>query len=48
MPPNKPAPVIPEAPPDTPNPPSMPFHDSTAYPTVMNHPLLQKVILGHC
>ena len=30
IPPNKPAPVIPEAPPDTPNPPSMQVHDYLA------------------
>ena len=42
MPPNKLAPVIPEAPPDTNNPPSMPVHDCTTYPTAYESPTLTE------
>ena len=40
--PNKPAPVIPEVQPDTPNTPSMPVHDSNAYPTAYESPTLTE------
>ena len=36
------APVIPEAPHDTPNPPSIPIHESIEYPTVYESPTLTE------
>ena len=42
MPPNRPAPMIPEVQPDTPNTPSMPVHDSNAYPTAYESPTITE------